>query len=99
MLEPSQQHRRVHNKDAPQERRARPSDPWLTPIDPLVERDYVWSGYIDVRPRSEPLSQAAIDMIKHQVCDFHSKRMNASPHIASSLTYLSQKSLRFSLMA
>ena len=42
-------------------------------------RDYVQSGYIEVKARSEQLSEAVIDMMERQVCEFHSEPMNSPP--------------------
>ena len=42
-------------EDAPEGRRARRSDPWLTPIHVLVGRDLVLGGYIDPSIRGKPL--------------------------------------------
>ena len=40
-------------KDATKGKRARFSDPWLAPIDPLVEHDFVWDGYIDPKTKDQ----------------------------------------------
>ena len=64
-------------KDALKERRTRRSGNWLTPIDLIGERDYVWSGYIDVRPRDDPLAQFVTGVIERQVGNFHSNRTNS----------------------
>ena len=42
-------------EDAPEGRRARPSDPWLALVHVSVERDLVWAGYIDLSTRGKPL--------------------------------------------
>ena len=85
-------------EDAPEGSRTQPSDPWLAPVNHLVERDFVWGGYIERDGRGKPLPQVGIDMIEHQVSDFHSERMNSPPK-TSSLTYWAQASLRFPLVA
>ena len=35
--------------------RARLGDPWFTPIDILVDYDFVWRRYIDPKARNQPL--------------------------------------------
>ena len=69
-------------EDAPERRRARPSDPSLAPINPLVELDLVWGVYIDSNIKGKPLPQVGIDKIEREESDFHSERMN-SPNVLS----------------
>ena len=40
-------------EDAPEGRRARPSDPWLAPIYTSVECDLVWGEYLDSTSRGQ----------------------------------------------
>ena len=83
-------------EDAPEER-ARPRNLWLAPIHALVERDLMWSGYIDPNSRGKPLPQKKIDKIQCEVSDFHSERMKPPPK-TSSLKYWAQTSLRYPIM-
>ena len=66
-------------EDAPEGRRARPSDPWLAPVHASVECDLVWGGYLDSTSRGQPMCKEGIDKIKCEVNDFHSERMNSPP--------------------
>ena len=87
--------------DAPRGSAPHRSDPWLAPIDHVVQeegRDFVWGGYIDPRAREQPLPQAGIDLIERQVGDFHSERLNSPPKM-NSLKYWAQASLRYPIVA
>ena len=66
-------------EDAPEGRRAHPSDPWLALVHALVEHDLVWGGYIDSTNRGKPMPKELIDKIECEVNDFHSKGMNPAP--------------------
>lgn len=44
-----------NEENAPQGSKARPSDPWLTPIDLLVEHNNVGGGYMDSKTRDQLL--------------------------------------------
>ena len=66
-------------EDAPEGRRADPSDPWLAPVHASVECDLVWGGHIDSTSRGKPMPTEGIDKIEHEANDFHSERMNSSP--------------------
>ena len=85
-------------EDAPEGRRARVSDPWLTPVHATVERDLVWDAYIDSSSRGKQMPKEAVDKIEREVNDFHSKRMNSPPQM-SSLQYWAQASLRYPIVA
>ena len=66
-------------EDAPEGRRARPSDPWLALVHALAECDLVWGRYIDPISRVKPLPQEGIQKIEREVNEFHSERMNSLP--------------------
>ena len=85
-------------EDEPEGRRARPCDPWLTPVHVSVECDLVWGGYIDSTARGKQLSEEGKRKIEREVDDFHSERMNSPPQ-TSSLEYWAQASLRYPIVA
>ena len=65
-----------NEEDAPEGRRARPSDPWLASFHASVECDLVWGGYLDSTSRGQPMCKEGIDKIEREVNDFHSQWMN-----------------------
>ena len=85
-------------EDEPEERRARPCDPWLAPVHVSVERDFVWGGYIDSTTRGKPLCEEGKCKIEREVNDFHPEHMNSPPQ-TSSLEYWAQASLRYPIVA
>ena len=80
-------------EDAIEGRRARPSDHWLVPINPLVEHDLVWGGYIAPSIRGKLYPEVGIDEIERGVSYFHFEWMNSPPKTFS-FNYRAQASLK-----
>ena len=83
-------------EDAPEGRRARPSDPWLALVHASVEHDLVWGGYLDSTSRGQPMYKEGIDKIEREL-NFHSEWINAPQSVRSLI--LSPSSLRYPIMA
>ena len=81
-------------ENASEGRRERPSNLWLAPVHALVDRNLVWSGYIDSTSRGKPMPKEGIDKIEREVNDFHCERMSSPPQ-TSSLQCWAQASLKY----
>ena len=75
-----------------------PSNPWLSPTNPLVEHDLVWGKYIDPITRCKPISKVGIEKIECEANGFHHEWMNNPPKMGS-LKYWAQVSFRYPMNA